>query len=578
MRVPALVATLVLAPACTALESYPDVADEVCDNRADDDLDGLVDCDDPACAGHCSESGLARCSNGRDDDGDGYLDWADARCWSLAHVELERCPLDEGGTVEVPPAPGAWGFDAAAPVTVSTDPADPSRTVLGIEGTSAVAELVATRTSEGGWQGATFELEYWREGTSNLAFEADGPRGEVWARITASASTITASLPTATGFAEQSLDGPTTGWTRVTITFDAGAAGTSAHVAVTAGSTERAVDVHTPIAYPAAAQILPWAHLVVGDGTGASGRVLIGDTVVTQPTGGGCADTPTFVADFPGSVVHGATAAPSAVCLTSSMWAWRSGPELRGPLTERDLSLPSGLSLTDLVAIWDDERATFRAVGSSFSSPDTLDVAVLDSPDCVAWTSLGAIREGPTELPGTSSPTYPFGFSYGIRRASRSYEREHQLWLPFFGTETGEPLVGFVELASPTGEPGTFVQARSFLVGPEDGHRVNASDGVSVATIGNDHVFFMARDEGAVPGSFSPFVHAYLESEAEDGTWTEIDALRLGPPDIERANNFGPNRAILVELPGQTSARFDALLYVEEGGGEVARLTIGPPG
>lgn len=48
---------------------------EDCDNAADDDADGLVDCADPDCP-PCPEL----CHNGRDDDADGLLDCADPDC------------------------------------------------------------------------------------------------------------------------------------------------------------------------------------------------------------------------------------------------------------------------------------------------------------------------------------------------------------------------------------------------------------------------------------------------------------------------------------------------------------------
>ncbi|MDY0000637.1 MAG: hypothetical protein RBU30_05025, partial [Polyangia bacterium] len=53
--------------------------EEICDNGIDDDGDGLVDCDDPGCAG---EAGclVEDCDNGVDDDGDNLVDCADPDC------------------------------------------------------------------------------------------------------------------------------------------------------------------------------------------------------------------------------------------------------------------------------------------------------------------------------------------------------------------------------------------------------------------------------------------------------------------------------------------------------------------
>ena len=54
---------------------------EVCDDGIDNDCDGLVDCDDPDCAGDpVCESVAEICNNGLDDDGDGLIDCADPDC------------------------------------------------------------------------------------------------------------------------------------------------------------------------------------------------------------------------------------------------------------------------------------------------------------------------------------------------------------------------------------------------------------------------------------------------------------------------------------------------------------------
>ena len=56
---------------------------EVCDNRFDDDNNGLTDCDDPACQHDTSCKPVFTkevCDNGRDDDGDGLADCDDPVC------------------------------------------------------------------------------------------------------------------------------------------------------------------------------------------------------------------------------------------------------------------------------------------------------------------------------------------------------------------------------------------------------------------------------------------------------------------------------------------------------------------
>jgi hypothetical protein len=55
---------------------------EICTNSADDDLDGLTDCADPDCRNAAVESAQfpATCFNGIDDDCDGFLDLFDSGC------------------------------------------------------------------------------------------------------------------------------------------------------------------------------------------------------------------------------------------------------------------------------------------------------------------------------------------------------------------------------------------------------------------------------------------------------------------------------------------------------------------
>jgi hypothetical protein len=49
---------------------------EGCTNGADDDGDGLADCEDPDCVDACAED----CANGLDDDADGAIDCSDDEC------------------------------------------------------------------------------------------------------------------------------------------------------------------------------------------------------------------------------------------------------------------------------------------------------------------------------------------------------------------------------------------------------------------------------------------------------------------------------------------------------------------
>jgi hypothetical protein len=65
-------------PGCTVCVPAP----EVCDDAADNDCDGLTDCNDPDCAGSpvCPSPPAEICGNCADDDGDGLLDAEDPDC------------------------------------------------------------------------------------------------------------------------------------------------------------------------------------------------------------------------------------------------------------------------------------------------------------------------------------------------------------------------------------------------------------------------------------------------------------------------------------------------------------------
>src|SRR5690606_5624806 len=91
---------VVAVSGCSLLFDYPAATPEEgaerCADGVDDDLDGLVDCEDPDCDGHCPEERLQACTNGRDDDGDGFVDLHDPRCWPWADFVVEDCASVEG--------------------------------------------------------------------------------------------------------------------------------------------------------------------------------------------------------------------------------------------------------------------------------------------------------------------------------------------------------------------------------------------------------------------------------------------------------------------------------------------------
>lgn len=65
-------------PACEASAECGVV--EICSNGTDDDANGFIDCEDPACVGSPACPAAELCSNGIDDDGDGFVDCEDPDC------------------------------------------------------------------------------------------------------------------------------------------------------------------------------------------------------------------------------------------------------------------------------------------------------------------------------------------------------------------------------------------------------------------------------------------------------------------------------------------------------------------
>ena len=101
-------------------------APEVCDDGIDNDLDGLVDCEDDDCVGDpvCVET---ECTDGLDDDSDGLIDCVDEDCFvDVACVDTVRImvagadrmvrQIRADGSMQGAPltcVPGSVAFDAA---------------------------------------------------------------------------------------------------------------------------------------------------------------------------------------------------------------------------------------------------------------------------------------------------------------------------------------------------------------------------------------------------------------------------------------------------------------------------------
>jgi hypothetical protein len=141
-------ATALLGSAgCTLALGYPPVADDetgdLCANGRDDDLDGVIDCAERACAStSCVEASDASCGNGWDDDVDGLPDAIDPGCWSHARFAVRRCaPI--GPTSFAPSFDSldtGWRQTAGTAPTLEDDPLHPG---MRIARTPTVTMLVS---------------------------------------------------------------------------------------------------------------------------------------------------------------------------------------------------------------------------------------------------------------------------------------------------------------------------------------------------------------------------------------------------------------------------------------------------
>ncbi|MDY0001798.1 MAG: serine protease [Polyangia bacterium] len=94
------------APGAYTLELVCATSPERCDNRIDDDADGLTDCDDPDCGADpwCAPP-PENCLNGLDDDGDGAVDCDDPDC---AESSLCKSAPKKKGCQQGSASSGLW--------------------------------------------------------------------------------------------------------------------------------------------------------------------------------------------------------------------------------------------------------------------------------------------------------------------------------------------------------------------------------------------------------------------------------------------------------------------------------------
>lgn len=84
---------------CGCVEPPPEKPVEICQAPGDEDGNGLVNVDDPACAAFPSSTLTEKCGDERDNDGDGKVDCADTECATHMLCTVEQCDRvgDEDG-------------------------------------------------------------------------------------------------------------------------------------------------------------------------------------------------------------------------------------------------------------------------------------------------------------------------------------------------------------------------------------------------------------------------------------------------------------------------------------------------
>jgi hypothetical protein len=160
MRSAALFATSLAG--CTLALGYPSAGTEICGNHVDDDLNGLVDCDDAACDGpSCREDSDERCRDHRDNDGDGRRDQEDLGCWPYARTNVERCESVGPTTwASVLDDVDGWAVLEGS-ATIEPDPRDPTRTVIHLVGTVDHPAILIGPALAGGFEPASIDFEYY---------------------------------------------------------------------------------------------------------------------------------------------------------------------------------------------------------------------------------------------------------------------------------------------------------------------------------------------------------------------------------------------------------------------------------
>ena len=162
----------------------PSEEEAACSDAQDNDFDGLSDCLDPDCIGHCIEDGSGvSCANSVDDDGDDLADASDPGCWASLGLDVDRRCLMVPGTsvgwsdIEWARRDGASQATPDAPLVLA---ADGSAYAFGSEVLTGRLDGIALTFVIDAVPGRLFEVGLVLDGReSGLAFGSAGVIGLV---------------------------------------------------------------------------------------------------------------------------------------------------------------------------------------------------------------------------------------------------------------------------------------------------------------------------------------------------------------------------------------------------------------
>ena len=443
-RTSLLLAVASLSAGCEAVFDYPSSSDETsasaCTDATDNDFDGLIDCADPDCDGHCAEGDPATCADGRDNDGDGRRDAQDPRCWHVEAPSVVRCtssePVDFEERFDAPIGEHRWlafglvGADGAASPRVELPREREERpdSVLGFAALPGDSDeqtgMVSTATFNGDWRSFSlrFEARVVPPGLLRVALVSAGPSNVV----TEPASAELAPLLVDVDARESPQIRVSVNGSPRSAPWPGGSDWHAVRLEANDGSLELTVDGATVLQHEAAS--LAKSRLAIwGRGIGSAegtvqldelalqlaGALPCGEAVPQIPLGQSCRLDPAALDTNAGYTVSAATHEAGGHCaivttgpvgqdepdgaeswLSSEGTAWELGGTV--PFSQEAGRLIG-------VGVARDTRAAVWRAAITWSTGDAVSLGVSSSPNCSDWTDPVEVASLPLDA---EAPSY----------------------------------------------------------------------------------------------------------------------------------------------------------------------------